>query len=63
MASASAFYNDVIQVTALVFIENFSADRAIAVTVDGGYACDFGSNPNKSTIKGAPQIKAGTVML
>lgn len=67
-ATLQAAYNaasngDVIQAKAQVFTENFAPNRAINVTVDGGYSCDFSSNQNKSTIKGAPQTTAGTLTL
>lgn len=41
--------------------ENFSANRNISVTIDGGYVPDFGSNPGMTTIAGAPVISSGTV--
>lgn len=44
-------------------VENFTADRSIFVTLDGGYKCDFSSNPYKTIIKGAPRLSVGTVKL
>lgn len=41
--------------------DNFSADRNISITIDGGFDCTFGSNPDKTTLVGAPVISNGTV--
>lgn len=42
---------------------NFSADRDISITIDGGYDCNFSSNSNKTTISGYITINNGIVNL
>ena len=41
----------------------FNANVNKSVVMDGGYSCDFYSNPNKTTLRGAPTISSGTVTL
>lgn len=65
-ASLQAAYNaalsgDTIKCRDFLFIENFTANRAISVTIDGGYASGFDSNPNKSVLYGAPVLSSGKV--
>lgn len=67
-SSLQAAYNaavngDVIQSQAQEFVENLSANRNISVTIDGGYACSYASNPEKTMLKGATSITSGTVNL
>lgn len=54
---------DVIQVSAQSLTENLTANRAVSVTIDGGYTCDYSNNPGTTVIHGAPRISAGTVKL
>lgn len=67
-SSLQAAYNaavdgDVIQSQAQELIESLTANRNISVTIDGGYACSYASNPEKTMLKGATSITSGTVNL
>lgn len=42
---------------------NFTAQRDITVSIDGGYNCDFSANPYPTTLKGAVAINNGTVTM
>jgi YD repeat-containing protein len=54
---------DVIQVQARDFLESLSAGSSKSVTIDGGYTCDYSSNPSMTNMSGAPRISAGTVKM
>jgi PKD repeat protein len=58
-----AVEGDVIQSQAQAIVDNYTADRPISVTIDGGYACDYSANPEKTILKGMPSIKSGTVTM
>ncbi|MHC1725112.1 MAG: RHS repeat domain-containing protein [Syntrophobacteraceae bacterium] len=57
----AAAAGDTIKCRDFLFIENFTANRDISVTIDGGYTSGFSSNPNKSVLNGAPVIGSGAV--
>lgn len=59
----AAVSGDIISSQAQVFVENLTANRDIAVTLDGGYSCDYSFNPDKTTIKGMPRTSSGTVTM
>jgi hypothetical protein len=59
----AAAEGDIIQALATDLYENFAANRNISVTVDGGYNCDYSSNPDKSVIRGMPHVTSGTVTM
>ena len=48
---------------AISFTENLTTNAAKSVTFDGGYLCGFASNPDMTTIIGAPQISNGIVTM
>jgi YD repeat-containing protein len=45
------------------FIENPNFTRTVSIILDGGYGCDYTSNPNYTTIKGTMTITSGTVSI
>lgn len=59
----AAVDNDIIKLLAIDFTESFTANRPIAVTINGGYKCSFESNPMETVIHGDPDIDAGDVTL
>lgn len=58
-----AVNGDIIQSQAVTFTENLTANRDISVTIDGGYSCDYSSNPETTLLKGALTINSGTVTI
>jgi YD repeat-containing protein len=54
---------DVIQAQTQLLVENLSANRNIAVTIDGGYTCNYGSNPDDTYLLGAVNLSSGTVTM
>lgn len=53
-----------IQSLALDFAENLAVNRAISVTLEGGYMCGFSANPpGMTTIKGEPHTGDGTIKM
>lgn len=54
---------DLVQSHGQDFTDTFTANRPISITVDGGYDCNYTTNPDRTTIHGAPHITAGTVKL
>lgn len=59
----AAVSGETIQAQTRIMVENFAANRPITVTLDGGYSCDYGSNPDKTIIKGMPRTSSGTVTM
>ncbi|HTZ18733.1 MAG TPA: SBBP repeat-containing protein [Dissulfurispiraceae bacterium] len=53
--------NDILYIQALPFTEDLSLTGNFAVTLKGGYECDFTSNPGFSTVYGKMTISTGTV--
>jgi len=45
------------------FNENPNFTRTVSIILDGGYGCDYTSNPNYTTIKGTMTITSGTVSI
>ena len=62
-AYEAAADGDTLLVQNLQFTENLDADKYISITIDGGYDCAFGANPNKSVLKGQSRIIHGTVTM
>lgn len=70
---ASAFYStlqssyalaadgNAIQAMSIDFNENLNLNRNVSITLDGGYDCDYTTNPNYSTIRGTLTISDGAV--
>ncbi|MBI5142778.1 MAG: hypothetical protein HZA20_11410 [Nitrospirae bacterium] len=56
----AAASGEVIQSASLTFTENLSINRAISVTLDGGYSCDYTAKTGKTTIQGRMDINSGT---
>lgn len=53
-----------IQSLALDFAENLAINRAISVTLEGGYMCDYSANPpGMTTIKGEPHTSDGIIKM
>ena len=66
--SLQAAYNaatdgDVIQAQTQLLTENLNANRNIAVTIDGGYTCNYGSNPDVTYLLGSATLSSGTVTM
>jgi hypothetical protein len=59
----AAVEGDTIQSHGQEFTESFTANKAIAIIIDGGYDCNFTTNLDTTVIHGAPHISAGTVKL
>ena len=55
--------HDTILSQSVLLTGNFSANRDITVTIDGGYNADFTLNPDKTTIQGVVNISNGTVTM
>jgi hypothetical protein len=60
-AYRAAGENDVIRILAADLQEELLLDRSISVTLKGGHACGYGSNPSMSLIRGPVVITQGTV--
>ncbi|MEA1923964.1 MAG: hypothetical protein U9N63_15090 [Pseudomonadota bacterium] len=58
---AAVIDNDTLELLTGVFIEDLEFARDIAITLSGGYACDYSKVVGTSTIKGSITISAGTV--
>jgi YD repeat-containing protein len=50
-----------LQMQALDFTESLNLQNSTAVTLRGGYACDYSANNDYTTIHGSVTIRAGTV--
>lgn len=66
--SLSAAYNtattgDTIQGNMFDHMESLYLDRNVAVTLDGGYACDYSSKIGNLTIKGELTVLSGTLIV
>lgn len=61
----AAANGNVIQAQARVFTENLTAGNSnnISITLDGGYLCDFSSNPGATSLQGVLTISNGTVTI
>lgn len=51
----------VVQSMSVGFDENLDLNREVAVTLDGGYGCDYTTNQGYSTINGTLTITSGEV--
>lgn len=51
---------EVIQSASFTFSENLNINRAVSVTLDGGYSCDYSAKTGKTTILGRMDITSGT---
>lgn len=51
----------VVQSMSVGFDENLDLNREVAVTLDGGYGCDYMTNPGYTTINGTLTITNGEV--
>ena len=49
------------QAMSIGFNENLNLNRNVSITLDGGYGCDYTTNPNYSIINGKLTITNGTV--
>jgi YD repeat-containing protein len=58
-----AVNNETIQGNMYDHIGNLTFDRNIAVTLDGGYACDYSSKSGSITIKGDMVVSKGSVKI
>lgn len=56
----AAASGEVIQSASLTFSENLNINRAVSVTLDGGYSCDYSAKTGKTTIQGRMDITGGT---
>jgi PKD repeat protein len=50
-----------LQMQALDFTESLNLQNSVAVTLRGGYGCDYSANQGYTTIHGSVTIRAGTV--
>jgi len=50
---------DIIKTTSMDFTENLLLNRPVAVTVDGGYDCDFAAAAGSTALKGTLTITSG----
>ena len=55
--------NDSIQVQGITFIGDFLFDLGRAITLSGGFDCDFSTNLLQTTIKGSLTVTGGTVQV
>lgn len=67
-SSLQAAYNaaadgDVIQAQNHLLQESLNANRNISVTIDGGYDCTYGSNPDSTILMGSATLSSGTVTM
>jgi PKD repeat protein len=62
---ASAYTNvsdsGTVELQAVDFNENVTLDRGVSFTLEGGYGCDYSSNPADSTIEGSLTVADGTL--
>ena len=58
---AAVIDDDTLELLTDVFIEDLEFARDIAITLTGGYACDYSKVVGTTTIKGSIIISAGTV--
>ncbi|MDA8240687.1 MAG: fibronectin type III domain-containing protein [Nitrospiraceae bacterium] len=54
---------DVIRVLAKIFPERVAMNRAIAVTMEGGYSCGFSDRPGTTIIDGSLTVEGGAATL
>lgn len=57
----AAVTGDTLKVLGQSYIENLSANRAIAVTVDGGYSADYSANSGETSIYGQGHLYSGSI--
>jgi len=60
-AYANASDGDALKIRSMDFTENLLLNRSIAVTLDGGYDCDFEAVGGSTTLKGTLTITSGTL--
>lgn len=53
----------IIQAQGQLFTENFTGNRNISVTIDGGYTCEYTANPDYTMLQGAQGITTGAVKM
>lgn len=67
-SSIQAAYNaavtgDVIQAQTQLLVESLNANRNITVTIDGGYSCNYSTNPDVTYLLGSGNLTSGVVTL
>jgi PKD repeat protein len=55
--------NDRIQIMALEFSANLALQNETAITLEGGYGCNYASNPGLTIINGSLTVIGGTVII
>jgi hypothetical protein len=55
--------NDRIQIMALEFSANLALQNETAITFEGGYGCNYASNPGLTIINGSLTVSGGTVII
>ena len=63
LAYAAAQAGDIIKAQGMVFTGDVTFDRAIAVTLQGGYVSGFGSRSGYTTLGGRLTISSGSVVV
>lgn len=59
----SATESSVIKLLAIDFTESFTANRNVAVTLEGGYQCGFVTNLGNTVMHSMPHLSSGTVKM
>ncbi|MFH1028221.1 MAG: hypothetical protein V1791_09485, partial [Pseudomonadota bacterium] len=62
-AYSNAQTDETIQVQAITFTEDFDATLENTVTIDGGYTCDYSTNPDMTLINGSASMSFGTITM
>jgi hypothetical protein len=62
-AYSNASTPDTIQCHDIIYVGDFTADRAVTVTIEGGYNCDYSAVTGVTTIQGDMTIDAGEVTI
>jgi hypothetical protein len=63
LAYAAAHAGDIIKAQGMVFTGGLTLDRAVAVTLQGGYSSGFGSRSGYTTLGGKLTINSGSVVV
>jgi hypothetical protein len=59
----AAITGDVIQTQSQLLTGNLNANRDISVTIDGGYSCNYASNPDVTYLLGSATLNSGMVTM
>ena len=62
-AYSNAQNDETIQVQAITFTEEFDATLENTITIDGGYTCDYSTNPDMTLINGSASMSFGTTTM